>query len=128
MDVGNPSNFERFDAGLAALNHDVRALSVDDATIRAQISKDAKLSDHVWCPHSAVAAYAYDQLSQDEKAKPWVIVATAHPYKFRENVEPLIGEAIAPSPALAAIKDMPIAVRDIQADLGALADVLKEAR
>jgi threonine synthase len=124
MDVGNPSNFERFDAGLAALNHDVRALSVDDATIRAQISKEAKRSGHVWCPHSAVAAFAYDQLSQDEKAKPWVIVATAHPYKFRENVEPLIGKEVTPSPALAAIKDMPMAVRDISADLGALADVL----
>jgi threonine synthase len=74
-----------------------------------------------------VAAFAYDQLSQDEKAKPWVIVATAHPYKFRENVEPLIGDKIAPSPALAAIKDMPMAVRDIKADLSALADVLSAA-
>ncbi|MDQ7017660.1 MAG: threonine synthase [Robiginitomaculum sp.] len=126
MDVGNPSNFERFDAGLAALNHDVRALSVDDATIRAQIRKDAQENNHDWCPHSAVAAYAYDQLGEDEKADPWVIVATAHPYKFREIVEPLVGHDIAPSPALAAIKDMSMRVQDIPADLNALSGVLAD--
>ncbi len=124
MDVGNPSNFERFDAGLAVLNHEVRALSVDDDTIGAQIAKDAKENNHDWCPHSAVAAYAYDQLGEDEKDVPWVIVATAHPYKFREIVEPLVGHDIAPSPALAAIKDMPMRVQDISADLEALAGVL----
>jgi len=126
MDVGNPSNFERFDAGLTALNHEVRALSVDDATIRAQIAKDAQGNHHDWCPHSAVAAYAYDQLSADEKDVPWVIVATAHPYKFREIVEPLVGHDIAPSPALAAIKDMPMRVQDIPADLNALSGVLAD--
>ena len=124
MDVGNPSNFERFDAGLAALNHDVRALSVNDDTIRAQIRKDAQDNHQDWCPHSAVAAYAYDQLGAHEKTDPWVIVATAHPFKFRENVEPLVGHDIAPSPALAAIKDMPMSVQDIPADLDALADIL----
>ncbi len=124
MDVGNPSNFERFMAGLPGLGQGIRAYSIDDQTIAAQIKKDAEQLDHVWCPHSAVAAYGYDILGDDEKALPWVIVATAHAFKFRENVEPLIGHDIAPSPALAAIKDMPALVADIPADLSALAAVL----
>ena len=37
----------------------------------------------------------------------WILAATAHPYKFRDTVEPLIGQAIEPPPALGAILDRP---------------------
>jgi threonine synthase len=124
MDVGNPSNFERFHAALTQLNHGVHGLSVKDETIRAQIQTDAAQLEHVWCPHSAIAAYACTLLDNEDAAMPWVIVATAHPFKFRETVEPLIGRSVSPSPALHAIADMPTSVQDIDADLDALAKVL----
>ncbi len=124
MDVGNPSNFERFKTSLDALNHDLHAISVDDETIAAQISHDARKADHIWCPHSAIAAYAYDQLGLVEKNKPWILVATAHPFKFKEIVEPLIPGEVEPSPALAAIENLSMQVIDIPAELAALAEVL----
>jgi threonine synthase len=53
-------------------------------------------------------------------------VATAHPYKFAETVEPLIGRAVAPTPALAAILDRPTRKTRIGASLDGLADALRE--
>jgi threonine synthase len=53
-------------------------------------------------------------------------MATAHPYKFAEIVEPLIGRTVEPPPALAAIFHRPTRKIRIGADLDALADVLRE--
>lgn len=124
MDVGNPSNFERFMAGHSQLNHSVHALSVDDAAIAAQITKDARENGHIWCPHSAIAAFAYEQLNDEERDQNWVLVATAHPFKFKEVVEPLIGREITPNAALKTIETLPTQVRDIPAQLSALAEAL----
>jgi threonine synthase len=53
-----------------------------------------------------------------------IAAATAHPFKFAETVAPLIGAAIAPPPALAAILDRPAAHDSIPARLDALAAAL----
>ena len=48
-----------------------------------------------WCPHTATAAEVYSRLSVAERRdQPWVLVATAHPAKFNEIVEPIIGRAV----------------------------------
>lgn len=103
MDVGNPSNFER----LVALPEELRQVRVelvDDEQIKARIRADYERSGYVWCPHSATAAEAYARLADRERSeRPWIVAATAHPYKFREIVEPLIGRAIEPTRALASI-------------------------
>jgi threonine synthase len=103
MDVGAPSNFER----LIALPPELREVQVelvDDDAIRARIRADYQASGYVWCPHSATAAEAYARLSETErKGRPWIAAATAHPFKFAETIEPLIGAKIDPPPALKAI-------------------------
>ncbi len=124
MDVGAPSNFER----LAALPEDLAAVevaSVDDDTIRARIKRDHRETGYIWCPHSATAAEAFARLDPARRAeRPWIACATAHPYKFAEIVEPLIGETLAPPPALAAILGRSAASVPIAAEPGALAEVL----
>jgi len=124
MDVGAPSNFER----LAALGDALGVFSVelaDDDAIRARIVADEQASGYVWCPHSATAAEAYARLPADAQAKrPWLLCATAHPYKFAEIVEPLIGRAIDPPPALAAILDREAQAIPIPPASAALAGVL----
>lgn len=126
MDVGNPSNFER----VAALPPELRSVRVELATddeIRARIRSDYQTNDYVWCPHSATAAEAWHRLSPSERAeRPWIAAATAHPFKFAEVVEPLIGRKIEPSPALAAIFSRPTHKLRIGASLGALADILRQ--
>ncbi len=124
MDVGAPSNFERLAALGAALGgFDIEL--ADDATIRARIAADHQASGYIWCPHSATAAESYARLPpalRDER--PWLVCATAHPFKFAEVVEPLIGRALEPPPALAAIVDREAHALPVAATSEALTDVL----
>ena len=97
MDVGDPSNMERLRSGVEAveqLRERVTAYSVTDDQIRATIREDARTRDRVWCPHSATAAYVYRERASARPDEHWVIVATAHPAKFDEIVEPLIGRSV----------------------------------
>jgi len=99
MDVGNPSNLERLihlfpGSKLAA---EVSAASVSDEAIRARIREDAASLGEIWCPHTATAAEVHARLSPEERAAHnWVLVATAHPAKFREIIEPLVGPVPVP--------------------------------
>jgi threonine synthase len=121
MDVGAPSNFER----LIHLPKEERELwveRVDDAAIEDRIRAEYRRSFYVLCPHTATAVEAFHRLDPARRdARPWIAAATAHPYKFAEIVEPLIGETLAPPPALAAILDRTPHVKRIPATLEALA-------
>ncbi|TGY89340.1 threonine synthase [Marinicauda algicola] len=124
MDVGAPSNFERL-TRFAPHGRQVRVERVDDDAIRARIRADFERFGQVWCPHSATAAEAHARLSPREReTRPWILAATAHPFKFAETVEPLIGRAVEPSPALAAIADRTSRAFTCPADLDALAGYL----
>ena len=100
MDVGNPSNLERLMhlfPGAGELAGQISADWVDDGTIRARIRTDAAALGEIWCPHTATAAEVYARLPEAERAsRHWVLVATAHPAKFREIIEPLVGEVSVP--------------------------------
>ncbi len=91
MDVGNPSNMERMRAlypSVREIREQLSADSVDDATIRTRIGEDFMRYGREWCPHTATAAEVYGRLSETERRSPWAVVATAHPAKFNEIVEP----------------------------------------
>ena len=125
MDVGAPSNFERL-AQMADPAGQITVDRVDDEAIRARIVREHERTGYVWCPHSATAAEAYARLDparRDERV--WIAAATAHPYKFADIVEPLIGETLAPPPALAAILAREAKARPIPATLEALARALQ---
>jgi threonine synthase len=124
MDVGAPSNFER----LESLSDDLGQVSVelvDDAAIRNRIVADYRAAGYLWCPHSATAAEAFARLPaalQDQR--PWIACATAHPYKFADVVEPLVGVSVSPTPALAAIEHRPSRAIPMRASLEELARFL----
>lgn len=124
MDVGNPSNMERLRAlypQIETLRQAVSACSVDDEAIRARIAGDYRRLGRIWCPHTAVAAEAYARLPEARRrAGRWVLVGTAHPAKFREIIEPLIGREVPPPPALAELFARPSVFEEIDADLASL--------
>lgn len=128
MDVGNPSNLERLRAmfpQIAALRAAVRATSIDDAAIRARITADHARYGVIWCPHTAVGAEAWANLSAGERDdRPWCVVATASPAKFPEIVEPLIGAEVPVPPALAELLGRPTQRESLDASLGALREAL----
>lgn len=124
MDVGDPSNMERLRhlfPAFATLSDKVSAFSVTDEEIREQIRLDATRRGETWCPHTATAARVHDRLPAAQAAQPWVLVATAHPAKFHEIVEPLVGGPVPVPPALAELLERPAQAERIPADLDALA-------
>jgi threonine synthase len=128
MDVGNPSNMERVRAlypTFATVSEHLSAESVDDATIRRRIGEDFMRFGREWCPHTATAAEVYQRLSERERRdNPWILVATAHPAKFNDIVEPIIGRSVDIPPALERLLELPRQFTDIPPSLGALTAVL----
>jgi len=127
MDVGNPSNMERLRALYphpAERREALAAYSVSDEDIRATIRRDDRELGQVWCPHTATAAHVYRIVARHDPRSHWVLVATAHPAKFDEIVEPVIGRAVEVPPALAALLARPSLARELPATLDALRNVV----
>jgi threonine synthase len=128
MDVGNPSNLERLVALFpdpAAMRTALRAVSIDDEATRLRIRIDFERYGRVWCPHSAVAAEAYARLAANERTRGrWVVVATAHPAKFRETIEPLIGATLPMPHNLARLFERPSSHSEIEPTLEVLNSAL----
>ncbi|MEO8012080.1 MAG: threonine synthase [Dokdonella sp.] len=127
MDVGAPSNFER----LRWMYPDEHALrtaftcdAVDDATIRATIAAGESTWGEVFCPHTACAVHVLDGLRKRGIEGPMAIVATAHPAKFEQVVEPLIGHRVAVPDALARLLARPAHADSLAADSQAFAAAL----
>ena len=130
MDVGNPSNMERLRAlypELSDIRSAVTACTVDDEAIRARIRVGYRELGQIWCPHTATAAEAYARLPAERRQSGrWVLVSTAHPAKFRETVEPLVGREIAVPESLAKLFARPTQCTEIDADLASLRDALRD--
>ena len=94
MDVGNPSNMERFfyqyqdtDRLLSVLE----SFSVGDNEIKDQIRYQYEQNQVAICPHTATAFHTYRNLPiSNLEGSHWTLVATAHPAKFENIVEPII--------------------------------------
>ncbi len=94
MDVGNPSNMERFfyqyqdtDRLLSVLE----SFSVGDNEIKDQIRYQYEKNQVAICPHTATAFHTYRNLPiSNLEGSHWTLVATAHPAKFENIVEPII--------------------------------------
>ena len=79
-----------------------------------------------WCPHTAIAAEVYSRLSLEERRdRHWVLVATAHPAKFNDVVEPIIGKPIDVPPALERLLKLPQHFLDLPPSLKAVAAALE---
>ena len=124
MDVGHPSNMERLLSLLpdsaAVLRAGIEATTIDDAAIRERIRADHTRFGETWCPHTATAAETWSRMDAAERAAhQWTLVATAHPAKFRETVEPLVGKVQIPE-NLRRLYELPSSFREIDSTLAAL--------
>jgi len=98
MDVGNPSNFARMRALYGddpePMRRDVEGHAYTDDQTRAGIARARADWDRVLDPHSAVACLGLAQGMADRPGATGVFLATAHPAKFAEIVEPVIGRTV----------------------------------
>jgi len=82
-----------------SLRCDIVGAAFDDHTVVAEIREVFHRYEYLLDPHGAIAWLGLrETLSADERG---VFLATAHPAKFREVVEPAIGESIPLPPVLA---------------------------
>lgn len=103
MDVGDPSNLARivhlYGGDLDALRRDVAATSVTDDETRRSIREVFDATGRVLDPHTAVGHLALERvLAGRREAADAILIATAHPAKFRDVVEPVVGTEV-PLPA-----------------------------
>jgi len=98
MDVGAPSNWERIDAlyrhNLDDIRHDIVGRAYTDAQVVAEIAHVYREHEYLLDPHSAIAWLALQHALDADRDAQGVFVATAHPGKFREVVEPAIGRTV----------------------------------
>jgi threonine synthase len=98
MDVGNPGNFERmlyiFGKDRDTMASKVSGFWFDDDQIRQHIRDEYERSGYILDPHSAVASLGLDCYFKDHPNSAGIFIATAHPAKFREIVEPVIGTTL----------------------------------
>jgi threonine synthase len=127
MDVGRPSNFERmrwlFGDDVDAMRAMVRARAFADEDVRAAIREMWDRYGYVADPHTAIGYLGATQVAWDASA-PRIALATAHPAKFREVVEPVLGRPVPLPPALEAALARERRIVRIPARDSALAEVL----
>jgi threonine synthase len=141
MDVGNPSNFERlqwlFGGNLEAMRTAISSSVHTDHDVSGAIGSLYRRYGYVADPHTAIAYLGTQALKPTRlqalesaspqalrSSSPLVFLATAHPAKFREVVEPAIGKSVQLPDALAATLERPRLVERIGATLEELSKLL----
>ena len=98
MDVGNPSNFVRileiFKQQFKLLKTVVSSVSISDDETKAILKQVYEQQNYLLDTHGAVAYAALQQYLSEHKEEKGIILETAHPVKFYNVVEPIIGEKI----------------------------------
>jgi threonine synthase len=108
MDVGNPSNFirmlELFKHQFADLKEIITSYSISDDTTRQVIRQVYAQQEYLLDPHGAVGYISLKEYLRDHGADKGIFLATAHPVKFHDAIEPLIKNEIELPPSVEQLK------------------------
>lgn len=98
MDVGNPSNFGRILELFGQSHLDVSRLVsgaiISDEQTKETIQRVYQEAGYLLDPHGAVALKALEDYLDEHPADQGIFLETAHPVKFPEVVEPVIGQVV----------------------------------
>jgi threonine synthase len=116
MDVGNPSNFARmldlYSSTWNIMTQNIVGYAYDDATTKAAMREVKAKYDYVIDPHGAVGYLALKEYQRNQDAEAiGIVLETAHPAKFLDDVESILEQKI-----------------DVPERLASLADKKKESR
>ncbi len=133
MDVGDPSNFERmqwfYGRDVDAMRRDIAGARFTDEDVRQTIREVFQRTGYLLDPHSAIGYLGLmrhlSHLRDVGRAgSVGVFLATAHPAKFPEIVEPIIGRPVEKPVALAEALARPRHIVRIDATYDAVRAVL----
>ena len=126
MDVGNPSNFVRilelFDHNYEQVREVLQAYQVSDEETVSTIQRVWQEHGYLLDPHSAVGWLVAEQHSDPDLKR--VIVATASPIKFAQEIEKTAGIAIDDSAEIDQLRQHPQRKNSIANDYAALTELL----
>jgi len=96
MDVGDPSNFARvlalYENSHEAICNEISGATYNDEQIRETVKKAYEETGYLLDPHGACGYRALEEGLQEGEVG--VFLETAHPAKFLETVEGIIGETV----------------------------------
>ena len=127
MDVGHPSNFDRmtwlYGGDRDGMRRDIAGCRFADEDVRATIHRVHDERGYVLDPHSAIA-YMGLKGQVGQVGRVGIFLATAHPAKFAEIVDPIIGRGVEKPAPLAQALARPRHVIRIDASLEAVKGTL----
>jgi len=109
MDVGNPSNFARmldlYDSVWNNMTKNIHGYNYNDTETRAAVLEIKEKYNYVMDPHGAVAYLAVKAYQKENPNTQTVILETAHPAKFKPDMEEIFGHEIEVPQRLAELSD-----------------------
>ncbi len=107
MDVGNPSNFTRildlYRSTWNDIKSDIIGFSFTDEETKDCIKRIYEKHKYVLDPHSAIGYHSFEKFSLRNRNVNGIILETAHPSKFINDIEPLIKHKISIPVALSSL-------------------------
>jgi threonine synthase len=134
MDVGHPSNFERmlwlYGHDADAMRRDIVGIRYTDDDVRKTIKRVYETRGYLLDPHSAIGymglkANLGHEGREGQEKRVGIFLATAHPAKFSEIVEPIIGRRVQTPAPLADALARPRHILRMDASLEAVAEALR---
>ncbi|MDF2192199.1 threonine synthase [Paraflavitalea sp. CAU 1676] len=130
MDVGNPSNFVRilelFNHEFGNLTNVLSSFSISDEETRTTIKEVYDRYRYLADPHGAVGYLGLQRYLDSHPGQKGMFLETAHPVKFYDVVEPVIGAPVPLPEAVQAIVHKVKQSRIIESDYEALRAYLQE--
>ena len=130
MDVGNPSNFARmldlYGSQFTSMSQEIAGYAFSDVSTREGMREVYERFDYVIDPHGAVGYLAFKEHLARNTSDTGILLATAHPSKFVEVVQPTIGIEVEIPERLAVLASLPKEATQLPANLEALKEYLMD--
>ncbi len=129
MDVGNPSNFARmlalYDNSVENMRRDLAGEYFSDDETRAAMAAVYQNNGYVLDPHGAVGYLGiHNYLARHPETETGIFLETAHPAKFGDVVEPVIGKPVAIPDRLEKFLERPLLSKAIFSEYHEFKDLL----
>jgi threonine synthase len=129
MDVGAPSNMERinnlFGNDVSKIKDEISAYTVSDEETKATMQSIYEKYNYIADPHTAVGICVAEEKANNETC---VVMATAHPAKFKADVELILGVSIPLPKQLSDLLNKPQQKLNIPNSFSVLKDFLLTAQ
>jgi threonine synthase len=123
MDVGAPSNFARmhdiYGRSWEDMKQDVFGYAYDDAATRVGVKEVFDKYNYEIDPHGAIGYLALKEYLKEYPDNYGVILETAHPSKFKADMDDILGKSIDIPERLAILKDKKKEATDMKVDFDA---------